>query len=401
MNDYIANKVVPLWSHGWIRAGDIRSQFLKSGKAKIKDPRRSGGESTDRTPSSKEHDANRKPAPANANSVDKPKSHGSKDAPTKASKSSSERPTVPKVERKHDKPDDSMAAVQLAPDLHVSSAAIPAASIPSTVGCNYFAANRLAHAGRATDEFHGTIPHFDLLQLPMATEAHVSSSNAHASTKSKSNSTSNTSLNSSSNNNGSAKLYSKHNDSKVSVIDITISPSKKASDHSISVLMSAQPSNHSTPLVSALKPHQQLQHHHHHHQQPPQQPQQLPQQSPASVQLPVHNNNNTSIIKTSKTSVYISPKSKTTVIELSESDDPEVIETHSPPKKAKSHKHKHNKKSKESSADRSAPHHTAPPPPPAPIPTTDLTNDEMDHNQLIHDLKVNNPPRKKHVHWQL
>lgn len=179
--------------------------------------------------------------------------------------------------------------------------------------------------------------------------------------------------------NGSPKSYNKHSENKTTSHDTT-SQSKSASDHSATAALmspSTHPHNHSTPLVSALK-----------------------QPSSTPVQLPVHNNNNTShnsSSKVSKSSIYISPKSKSQIIELSESDEAEVIEIHTPPKKAKSHKHKHNKKSRESS-DRSISHHTSP----ASIPTTDLTNDEIDHNQIIHDLKVNNPLKpKKHVHWQL
>lgn len=143
---------------------------------------------------------------------------------------------------------------------------------------------------------------------------------------------------------------------------------------------STQPISHSTQNAPTLK---------HFHQSPP------------AASSPVHNNNNTSYgsNKVSKTSIYISPKSKTTIIELSESDEAEVVEILSPPKKLKAHKHKHNKKHKES-GDRSAPHVR---PLSTMIPTTDLTSDEIDHNQIIHDLKVNNPlnPRKKHVHFQL
>lgn len=133
INDYITNKLVVLWSHGWMKTSDIRSQFLKSGKAKIKDPKRSIGDiSTDRVPTTKEHEPNKK-AQANINNSDKSKAHGSKDLSTKSSKPSSERPTVAKTERKHDKPDDSIDNLKISSDIHVSTPK-STACITSTVG---------------------------------------------------------------------------------------------------------------------------------------------------------------------------------------------------------------------------------------------------------------------------
>lgn len=376
INDYISSKIVPLWSHGWMKASDIRSQFLKSGKAKIKDPKKSSSDGMERS-SSKDTESSKKSS-TNPSSTDKARNHSTKESSSKSSsKSSSDQRPLTKVDRKHDKHTDSLDYTNTSTDQRMSAS--QSTTNPGAVWTHsQITTENNHHLWKDNHHFLFLLIYCSLQQPSMSTEAPESSSNSHTSNKSKSNSTLSNSSNSSSHSNGSPKSFNKHSENRVTSHDTT-SQSKTATDHSAPVLMapSTPSANHSIPLVSVLK-----------------------QPSSSPVPLPVHNNNNTSLNsgKVSKSSIYISPKSKTQIIELSESDEAEVVEIHSPPKKAKSHKHKHNKKSKESSDRSSISHHTSP----SSIPTTDLTNDEIDHNQIINDLKVNNPLKpKKHVHWQL
>lgn len=80
---------------------------------------------------------------------------------------------------------------------------------------------------------------------------------------------------------------------------------------------------------------------------------------------------------------------KTPIIDLS-NDDTELHS--SPPKKPKSHKHKHNKKSKDLDGIGAGTAITA---------HTNLKTNEVDHNQIIHDLKVNSQLFGRHFDLHL
>lgn len=71
------------------------------------------------------------------------------------------------------------------------------------------------------------------------------------------------------------------------------------------------------------------------------------------------------------------------MIDLS-SDDNETV----PPKKSKSHKHKHNKRTKDMDVIGS-------------VMNTEFKANEVDHNQIIHDLKVNSQLFGRHFDLQL
>lgn len=80
---------------------------------------------------------------------------------------------------------------------------------------------------------------------------------------------------------------------------------------------------------------------------------------------------------------------KMPIIDLS-SDDNEFQS--SPPKKPKSHKHKHNKKNKDLDGIGGGATITA---------HSDLKTNEVDHNQIIHDLKVNSQLFGRHFDLHL
>lgn len=101
INAYITNTLVPLWPSGWIKTSEIRSQFLKSGKSKIKDPHRPNADAADRS-SSKEHDSSRKSTTHISSNTDKSKTHISKESSSKSSKSSGDR-ILAKAVRKQEK----------------------------------------------------------------------------------------------------------------------------------------------------------------------------------------------------------------------------------------------------------------------------------------------------------
>lgn len=101
INAYITSTLVPLWPSGWIKASEIRSQFLKSGKSKIRDPNRPNAGTTERS-SSKEHEPSRKPSTHTSFNSDKSKTHIPKESSSKSSKSSGDR-IVAKAVRKHEK----------------------------------------------------------------------------------------------------------------------------------------------------------------------------------------------------------------------------------------------------------------------------------------------------------
>lgn len=222
----------------------------------------------------------------------------------------------------------------------------------------------------------------DVQQLSItAVGAHELNSNTFSSLKSKSSPTIN-SLNS----NGSSKNVKKHSDSNLASPMDFLSPTKKGSDHSISQLMSYPTLNHSTSILPVQRHPSQL-----------------------NLQLPIMNNNNINMNNSKQQQQQQSPTASTQrstsklqhqVIDLSESDDAEIVEFSTLAKKPKPHKHKHNKKTKElgglgtiaTTQQMSTSHHTTS----ASIPTTDLTNDEIDHNQIIHDLKVNAMLFRKH-----
>lgn len=209
-----------------------------------------------------------------------------------------------------------------------------------------------------------------------------------------------------------------------------VSPTKKASDHSISQLIAYASSNHSSvnsmahqpqsaynnASVAALS------------MAPPSLPLQLPppasssssssstknassnsssksnksdshHRSQSSSNSSTNNNNN--FLHTNNNSKQTASHLKvnsTHIIDLSsDTDDGEVAA-----KKSKHHKHKHSKKNKESGSSNSnsaSTSSTMPAPPPQQPnsvqfnhmhhPAASMVSDEVDHNKIIHDLKVN------------
>lgn len=227
----------------------------------------------------------------------------------------------------------------------------------------------------------------------------------------------------SSNSNGNAPSFSRHSEGGITLPDVSyVSPTKRASDHSISQLISYTPSNHSaltstllqqtqsslsqssyvdnpttsTHSVSSkslpsstLKSSKSSDSHH------------RPQSSTSngSINNNIYNNNNSKQTTPSRKEVGLA------IIDLCDTDDGE-----STAKKPKPHKHKHSKKSKESVGSSSGNS--------VPMPNTvqSMLNqihqassmglnsaacDEVDHNQIIHDLKVNRTFLRKYFDLQL
>lgn len=197
-----------------------------------------------------------------------------------------------------------------------------------------------------------------------------------------------------------------------------VSPSRKASDHSISQLISCAPSNYSAILSTTMK---------HQAQSITQSVYDTPSSShslsnkgtqgssskpksdsqhriqSSSANGPnnnnfLHNNNNNN---NSKHTSPRPPMDSSAFIDLCDTDEGETSS-----KKPKQHKHKHNKKSKEIVGNsiplQSSVHlmnqlHQAS--------TMNVNhpsgNDEVDHNQIIHDLKVNRSFLRKYFDLQL
>lgn len=202
-----------------------------------------------------------------------------------------------------------------------------------------------------------------------------------------------------------------------------VTPTKKASDHSISQLISSAPSNHS-PFVPTMKP--SLAHSsydnttitiaatatvasattshalsmktlHGSSSKPKIDGQHRPQSSSngSNNNNFLYNNNNSSNKHTN-----LRPTDNSTFIDLCDTDDGETTA-----KRPKPHKHKHNKKSKESVGN-SIPvpntmHMLNQMQPTAPINVNPSVSEEVDHNQIIHDLKVNRSFLRKYFDLQL
>lgn len=217
--------------------------------------------------------------------------------------------------------------------------------------------------------------------------------------------------------NGNTPNYVRQTDNNLSSLEY-VSPTKKASDHSISQLISSSTSNHSA-YVSTINKHQtQLLGHSSYADNPTTSAHSVSSKStPGSSSKSkydsqhrsqtssngsnnnnfLHNNNNSK-----PTTVQRPPPTPMdTFIDLCDTDDGE-----SSAKKAKPHKPKHNKKSKESEQRNSLPlpntvHMLNQLHQPATLGANASANDEVDHNQIIHDLKVNRTFLRKYFDLQL
>lgn len=213
------------------------------------------------------------------------------------------------------------------------------------------------------------------------------------------------------------KLITSSNGSPVSYSNSTsleyVSPTKKASDHSISQLISCPPTNHSTLASALLHPPQSLQQSYSDNpttsshsvsnkgtpgssSKPKSDSHHRPQTTPngSNNNNFLHNNNN------SKQTVP-RPSESGTVIDLCDTDDGELTA-----KKPKLHKHKHNKKSKDNERSASIPlpntvhllsqlHQTTS------MGQNAVVSADVDHNQIINDLKVNRSFLRKYFDLQL
>lgn len=247
-------------------------------------------------------------------------------------------------------------------------------------------------------------------------QATVKPMDAMMSNTSTSSSTRMKSITSNSSSNGSAPNFSRHTTENNLSIEY-VSPTKKASDHSISQLISYAPPNHSAIAATLMQPTQFT--------LPPLSFADNPTTSQHSLlnkNMPgsslktksdshhrpqassngsinnnfLHNNNNSK-----QTASRL--KDSAPIIDLSgDTDDGEVAA-----KKPKQHKHKHNKKSKESLGSS-----VVVPPNPvqsmlnqmhqtASMSLNPSACDEVDHNKIIHDLKVNRSFLRKYFDLQL
>lgn len=191
-----------------------------------------------------------------------------------------------------------------------------------------------------------------------------------------------------------------------------VSPTRKASDHSISQLISCSPSNHSLVSTIKLQPLSLTQ---------TQSAYDTPSSShslsskgtqgstskPKSDSQPrpqssSNGSNNNNFLHNNNNSKHTSPRpiDSSAFIDLCDTDDGETSA-----KKPKQHKHKHNKKSKESIGNsiplQNTVHlmnqmHQA-----SVMSVNPSASDEIDHNQIIHDLKVNRSFLRKYFDLQL
>lgn len=220
------------------------------------------------------------------------------------------------------------------------------------------------------------------------------------------------------NSNGGAANFSRHPESNL-LVDY-VSPTNKASDisHSITQIISGPTANHSSSHVSSHK-----------HQTQPSMAQStysidnpttsahsIPNKSGQSggskqksdvhhrSQSSTNSSNNNNFINNNNNSKHTTQRhmnSASTCIVLSDTDDGETT-----PKKAKQHKHKHNKKSRETVSNN------------VPLPNhlmnhhisqqasamgvnSSTSDDPVDHDQIIHDLKVNRSFLRKYFDLQL
>lgn len=230
---------------------------------------------------------------------------------------------------------------------------------------------------------------------PSLLDAVLSSSSTAISVKPKSNASSN----------GNAANFVPRTDGKLS-IEFS-SPTKKASDHSISQLISSSTSNHS-PYVSTIKHQTALLGHSSYADNATTSAQSVSSKStqgssskskfdsqhrPQSSSNGSNNNNFLHNNNNSKPTVHRPPPQMDTFIDLCDTDDGGG---ESPAKKSKPHKPKHNKKSKESEQRNSLPlpsntavHSMLNQYSPVALGANPSASDEVDHNQIIHDLKVN------------
>lgn len=216
--------------------------------------------------------------------------------------------------------------------------------------------------------------------------------------------------------NGSPVSYSRHSENSSTSLEY-VSPTKKASDHSISQLIACPPTNHTTLTAALLHSTQALQ----------QSYADSPTTSSSShsvsnkvtpgasskpksdthhrqSQSTPNGSNNNNFLHNNNNSKQTAPRASdtATVIDLCDTDDGE-----STAKKPKPHKHKHNKKSKD--IERNAVS--------LPLPNSvHLINQlqqtasmgqnavlsaDVDHNQIINDLKVNRSFLRKYFDLQL
>lgn len=176
-----------------------------------------------------------------------------------------------------------------------------------------------------------------------------------------------------------------------------MSPTKRTSDHSISQLISSASSNHSVSGVSMKLQTQSTSYGNptfSKNMQPIGTSSRMKNErnlAPSNGSKNDETHNKEHKTKTAQTPIGSSIANnnyKMPIIDLS-SDDTEF--SHSPPKKSKSHKHKHSKKNKDVNNIGSIVNASA----------IDMKTNEIDHNQIIHDLKVNNQLFGRHFDVQL
>ncbi|XP_055325031.1 yemanuclein isoform X2 [Sitodiplosis mosellana] len=355
---YITDKLVPMWPDGWMKLNDIQSHCMP--KPKVKESKKPANEVKTSKPLQPTAASAQPSLPISDNMIvhttEKKKSH--KD-PTKLIKNANEKPTIPKTDKKH--PQHALSASDrsiISPllPMHISDAFITKSAV--------------------------TKPSLDTL---------LSSSSASISTKPKSISSSN----------GNATNYVRQSDTNLSLE--YVSPTKKASDHSIQQLMSSSTSNHSA-YVSTIKHQSQLLGHSSYAENPTTSAHSVSNKStqgssskskfdgPHRPQSTANGSNNNSFLHNNNNNKAIGVQRPLPVdtIDLCDTDEGEPMA-----KKSKPHKPKkdHNKKSKEGEQRNSVPlpntvqmlnqlHQ-----PTASLGANASISDEVDHNQIIHDLK--------------
>lgn len=220
--------------------------------------------------------------------------------------------------------------------------------------------------------------------------------------------------NSSSSNGGGAATFSRHPDS---LLVEYVSPTKKASDFSITQIISGSPSNHSSHVSSTKHQTQSFL-------------QTAYADNPTTSSHSISNKSGQSGGSKSKSDIHHRPQSSANssnnnnflssnnnnnskqapqrlmdmspaCIVLSDTDDGEITA-----KKPKHHKHKHNKKSRESASNNVPLQNTVHLPNQMSQKASSMgvnapASDEVDHNQIIHDLKVNQSFMRKYFDLQL
>ncbi|XP_031620313.1 yemanuclein-like isoform X2 [Contarinia nasturtii] len=365
---YITDKLVPMWPDGWMKSNDIYNGFMP----KVKEPKKSLNDV--KTTKLIQPIAN---AQASIPLLDNPKDGGlvvqntekkksqmQKDS-TKLIKNTNDKPTLPKTDKKHNAITADRPAVS------------PASLLSMPIG----------------DAFN---PKTGSIKMPLVVDN--ASSSATIALKSKQSIASS---------NGNAVNYGRHLDTNASLE--YVSPTKKASDHSISQLILPAPSSNHSSFVPPIKLQTQTLAH-------------TPYDNPTtSSSLSVSNKstqgssskasklldgqqhhrpqsssngaNNNNFLHNNNNSKHTTPQrpiESAAFIDLCDTDDGETTA-----KKPKQHKHKHNKKSKDSVGSNNVPltntvhmlnqmHHQ---PTSMSINPVAALGEEVDANQIIHDLK--------------